>query len=912
MANITYRLIKGTPLSNAEIDANFESLNLEKLERDGSIPMTGDLSTLGIKSTSSTDGLKLYNQNGELVATFGASNSDDVTIEGSINVGGGSNLSLDGGDITARNLFISGSIISSELGVEYGVSGDGDVFTGSGAVNTSGDLVVTIDVILKLTNITGSFEVGNTVEGAEGSGTITKVIDSTTLYVSLDDPTEPFVVGEEITYSTNSATILSIVDSSSFKENQKVKVFGASLAGASEIDETPAASASKNGDVTETTNYYYWIAQYRFDDGRIAASTKISGFVSNASVSLFNETVNNALSLNRTSADYGILVYRSIGQDDINQAKLIEVLGPNQLGGSTTSIPYVDYGNYSPTEWSTKNDNGEYTDESQLVHFPLTAPANDLEGWAEGTIKSVDDAETITLNEVFTLNTGSLIEFVHDNTTGIQEFINQQRDLGLQRVTLPNGVYYTSKLSVPSNFELSGQGKQTVLKQIPWNFDYWNDVGYPNQKGNVLVPQDEFPVGITFKDMSVDGNFINNVKFETTNNSASTYLVNIPNSLNTTFLNTKITNSVGGGIWAFRTEYLRIQDSEILNGGGVSYVGADISPLYAGESDYLTITNNLFENFLSPVDISVSRIGAVVGNTIRNCGSGMLIFGSAHLLSSPNLLMGPDNEFLPSPDTYDSDYNSININPEIGVDYESPEMLYVESSVPAYLGSTDRDDANGDEVPGSAVELSSDIRVLTQLNNSEILKSSSAFDYTNNSSDNPIFEFTTPDAGDKGRENGYFQFEITAANTFEIPTLADLITTHSSSLVTGEQIMGLAYRIFATTYLYVDEGERIGIASSEFSTDTSGDVLATITLDDANKYSKFIIGQTAKVFGHSSTPDIKGAESTIIDKIEAGLDRKIVLQLPDSFTLPGSPVNGANTGYITVRKTFTIAKGRIL
>jgi len=183
---------------------------------------------------------------------------------------------------------------------------------------------------------------------------------------------------------------------------------------------------------------------------------------------------------------------------------------------------------------------------------------------------------------------------------------------------------------------------------------------------------------------------------------------------------------------------------------------------------------------------------------------------------------------------------------------------------------------------------------------------------------NPIFEFTTPDGGDKGRENGYFQFDITSANTFEIPTLADLITTHSSEMVTDtegkpiEQIMGLAYRIFATTYLYVDEDERIAIKSSEFSPDTSGDVLATITLNDPNDYNKFIVGQTAKVFGHSSTPDIRDAASTVIDKIVAGVDRKIVLQLPDSYTLPGSPVNGTNTGYITIRKTFTIAKGRIL
>ena len=910
MANITYRLVKGSPLSNAEGDANFENLNLEKLERDGSIPMTGDLSSSGLKAISSADGLKLYNENGDLVATFGADNSDDVTIEGSINVGGGSNLSLDGGDITVRNVFVSGSIVSSELGVEYGVSGDGDVFQGDASINTAGDLSVQMDIILKLTGITGSFAVGDTIEGSitdtsgdTATGTVTKVIDSSTLYVNLDDIEYPFSIGEEVSYASSSGTILSVVDSSSFKENQKVKVYGVSLAGASTAPTTPAASAQKIGSATETNTYYYWVSQFRYTDGKIATATKISGFVSNADISEFNDSINNALALNRTSADYGILIYRSIDLDDINEAKLIDVLGPEALGSSLTSIPYIDYGTYANTEWSTKDDTGSFTSDSGIVHFPLTPAAQELQGWEIGTIKSVDDVKTVTLNEVFTLNSDSFIEFVHDNTEGLQEFIDQQRDLGLQRVSFPNGVYYTSKLTVPSDFEIAGEGKQTIFKQIPWNFDYVNDTNRPEEKGNLFVPQEDFPTNIFFRNMSVDGNFVNNVRFEVVNNTASTYLISMSDSENITFDNIQAVNSVGGGIWAFRAKYLRVQDCEVLNGGGVSYIGQILSPLYAGEGEYLTITNNLFENFLSPVDISVSRIGTAVGNTIRNCGSGLLIYGSAHLLSSPNLLMGPDNEFLPSPDTFESDYDSINISPEIGVDYESPVSLYVQSGVPAYLASVDRAG-----VPGSSVELSSDIRLLSKLNNQETLKDS----YTNDSSGQPFINFITPDFGDTGRENGYFQFKILGTKIFEIPTLAELITDHTGDLVAGEQIMGLAYRIFATTQLYTDEGERLFIAASEFDLDTSGDVVATITLEDPNDYARFVIGDVVKIFGHSSTPDINDIETTVIDKLEAGLDRKIVLQLPESITLPTDTTEGVDTGHLTIRKTFTIAKGRIL
>jgi len=287
--------------------------------------------------------------------------------------------------------------------------------------------------------------------------------------------------------------------------------------------------------------------------------------------------------------------------------------------------------------------------------------------------------------------------------------------------------------------------------------------------------------------------------------------------------------------------------------------------------------------------------------------------------------MGPDNEFLPSPDTLDSDYNSINISPEISVDFISPSMLYLERGLPAYLGSTDRAG-----VPGSAVELASDIRVLTKYNNQEILKSESEFNYTNALNDQPFIEFINSDEGDYGRNNGYLQFKILGSKIYEIPNLVELTNTHSADLlvveetdtegnpvVYREKIMGLAYRILATTYTYTDEGERILILASEFFTDTAGDGFVEITLENENDFAFFVKDDIVKIFNHSSSPDISSTESvsteaTVVSKDDSGLNAKITLLLPDSITIPEVPVNGLNTGYLTIRKTFTIAKGRIL
>jgi hypothetical protein len=902
MATIIKRLVKGTPLTNAEGDANLDAFNTEKLERNGSIPMTGNLVSPGIQSASEANGLQIFNENSDLVASFGMGNNQDIVIEGNINVGGqtgGSNIDLNGGDITARNIFLSGKIISNELGSQYGVSRDGEVFEGNGSV-VSNKLVINMDIILRLVTVEGVFNVGNPVVGSESgvTATITKV-HGNDIYVELADPDDEFVIGETITYATNTGVLSVVIDTSTFKVGHRVKVFGASVPGAPNPSATPAASATKVGTGTGF-NYYYWISQFKLSDGKIAAARKITTSIVHKDAADFNTENNISLNLARTNVEYGLLVYRSVS-DDITASRLINVLGPGQLGNGTSNITYIDYGGFSNTEWSTKDFGGAYQTTSGIVHFSVSAPAAIRRGWITDTVKSIDNRRQVTLDSEYTLNSGSSLQFVHDNTQGLQQFIDDQRELNIQGAQFPNGVYYTSKLYVPSNFEISGGGKQTIIKQIPWNFDYWDDNTYPNERGNIFTSLEDNPVNVFFTNISVDGNFVNNARYA---EAAATYLINIPNGENVSFNNMSVTNSTGGGIYVYNTKYIKFQNSEVLNGGG-SYLGQDLCPLYASLGEYLTVTNNLFENFVSPVDVSVTRIGTVVGNTVRNCGSGLLVYGSAHLLSSPNLLMGPDNEFLPTPDTMDSDYNAVNISLERGIDYISPSYLYIERGVVSYLGTTDRLDGVT-PIPGTGVQLASDIRMLTKLNNSEMLKT----DYTNvPSTSTPFINFISPDTGDYGRNNGYFQFKVLATAINELPTISDLITDNSGILVPNEQIMGLAYRILATTYTYTDLGERIAIASSAFST-TGSNKFITIALNSAETFASFVVGDSTKIFGHSSTPDINNVEGTVTEKIVDGLSRKIKIQLPSSTNLSGAVAGGA-TGYVTIRKTFIIAKGRV-
>jgi hypothetical protein len=57
MSTLTLRNVKGTPLTNTEVDDNFSNLNTDKLEKDGSNSMTGKLTT--VTSSASTASIRV-------------------------------------------------------------------------------------------------------------------------------------------------------------------------------------------------------------------------------------------------------------------------------------------------------------------------------------------------------------------------------------------------------------------------------------------------------------------------------------------------------------------------------------------------------------------------------------------------------------------------------------------------------------------------------------------------------------------------------------------------------------------------------------------------------------------------------------------------------------------------------------
>ena len=1018
--NLTGETFKGAPLSNNEVDTNFANLNIGKVENDGSIPMTGNLTAPGINSSDQTNGFRLYNQNGDLVLTAGADNDKDVVFEGNIDVGdqGAINLNVGGGDIVTKNLYLNGRLIDQALSEEYKVSNVGEVmeatvldsptlvldgnhtagdttldvtsvanvFVGdsitsvvsgipanttitgingntitisnglsanmasaSNILCNDGKMLAKFATICKLVQKVGTFAVGETVQGnSTGFQGVVHKVQGDLVWVVMNNDTQKFsgseflqqIVGG-IPDTSIQGLITEVINTDTIKVGHKIKVFGVQsndpAVPTDEAAPTPAATSTKNGTTDvglPTQNYYYWTSQFRFDNGKIGEAAGPTDVIAHNTPANFTSLRYNALSLTRSSGEYGMLIYRG-STTDLQDAELIAVLGPRELGSITSGIIFNDQGIFTRTEWSSKTNDtnafsvestatgrldGTYSTPSNMVYFPQKPPTNEQintnvvnpRGWYSATVEKVHNKKTLRFTEKL-YHGDNYVQLVHDNTAGLQLAINEFRDLALRNIVLPDGVYYTSRLTVPDNFAILGNSKRAVIKAMPWNFDHYADVINPNQKGCILTPQTDTPNNITFRNLTIDGNMINNVTWTETQ---SNFPITMPQGSDIVYDNIDVLNTVGSGLYALDNDRIRIAGCKFRN-GGLTYGEDDaLTSLLVSSSTFTTVSDNIFENWTSAIDASVTRIGTIIGNTIRNCGSGLLIFGSGNLISSPNLIMGTDDEFIPAVDTMDSDFDSINVKLDLGVDYQSPSMLYLRRGVAMHLGDN-QDLVSGVAVPGTEVELSADILALTKRNNVEALGAiGGSLDYSNNGSGNPII--TVPingNGGDFGLENGYFQWKITSANVNALPSFNELKADWTAtSPPSDESLIGLIYRIKATEYAYAYEADGRILVNNFEKVDSNTGKFTLKSNDDKNVFAIGDVIKTQNVSG--ATLNFTGSSWTVtaVESDGAGGFRVVAdttTNLTTATTASYTSSADADKPYLIIRNTFVLAKGRL-
>ena len=656
------------------------------------------------------------------------------------------------------------------------------------------------------------------------------------------------------------------ISTTRFALGEKVKLFGVTLASDStSIANVPGGCIfSKVGSTTVGTTYRYWLAQYDYRSGKVGAASQIEPGIGVTMTTLgnFNDVDHISLTIARSATTSGILVYRSEDSSTIGDAKLVAILGPKELGGGTSGISWKDYGPYERTEWSSKNVKNEF-DEDQ-IHFPNIASATAKKGWAIDSIVSIGSG-SITVNNNYTLNGTPTVKVVHDNTYAFTEAINESVVGNVNSLILPGGTYLVQSIGIPTGFTLKGDGRSTIIKQQYFANDLTDGGG--NSLGfNGKMISGIGTANITLQNITIDGNNTNNILFDGELDNYLVYLENISSSLITDI---EIKNSPGNGLYVYNSERLVLQGSSFVDGGLTDRY--PFYPVNAQESEVLRISNCLFENYSGSVDISVTSVASINGNIIRNAGTGLRLYAASKVNTSNNIILGPADEFVATPDIYDSDFNSVNITVQQGINFTSPVFLYLENGLAKNLSS-------------SQVLITAGIGTILNVG---LSSESLGTKFLN-------FNIPTPDAGTFGRGNGYVQLTLNSGqtNTLEIGSI-------------------LGYEIIGTEFLSIPTGltATVGITSGVWNTIGAGATNYTVTLSDFNQFSGFSVGDVVKLQNHSSTPDLSSTELTVESKITVNSATKnLRLRLPSSVT---SVTNGNATGTINIKNTFIIAKGRV-
>lgn len=667
---------------------------------------------------------------------------------------------------------------------------------------------------------------------------------------------------------------ISGISTSKLYVGEKVKVFGATPFSDNTLVDPPvtaSSSAVKVGVSATVSTYRYWIAQYHLQNGKVGVSSQISPLTGIGMTTLdnFNNVDHIALTLARTDTNHGILVYRQVGiTTNINQANLVAILGPKELGSDTSNILWRDYGTYEQTEWSSKGTSNEYNENQ--IHFPNIATTGYRRGWAIDSIISVGTS-SITLNGQYKTNIGigttSQVKVVHDNTYALANAIQSAIDSGEKSLDLPSGTYLANKIIIPSGFTLRGNGKNTILKQQYFATDASDGGGNSlTLDGNFVGIGTTNPSDVTIQDLTIDGNSGNNILF---NGDIDNYLVYLENVSSSLIKSVEVRNTPAHGVYIYNSRRLSIENSSFVDGCITDRY--DFQPLNAQQSQSLRLNDCLFENYPGPVDLSVTTVVSTGGNIIRNCGTGLRIYAASKIITNNNLILGPADEWIPTPDIYDSDYNSINLSIQRGVNFVGPVLQYLENGSPKDISS------------GRVSIVSAGIGTIV---NEGAVNESLGTRFLN-------FNVTTPDTGTFGRQNGYIQLSMNAAQTSTLGITSSL-----------------GYDIIAKEYLANPVGftTSVAIGSGTWNTIGAGATQYTVTLNDYTQFSGISTGDVVKLVNHAVSPDLSSFELTVSQKIDAGaVTKQLVLT---GFTTT-SITNGGQTGYISIRNLFTIAKGRI-
>ena len=691
------------------------------------------------------------------------------------------------------------------------------------------------------------------------------------------------------------------VGTNTFVVGQKVKIFSVGLSTAPVTVASPTApTPQKKGTAADAKTYHYWIAQFNLRTGDASAPVSGTTSVNHTELADFNDLNYVTLSMVRTSADFGILLYRQEaalgGAADITQAKLVNILGPREIGDSVgATFSYKDYGVYDQTAWSGKGEKNEYVGmgltATPQIHFPNIAWNGKRRGWNIDEIVSVGNS-SITVSRAYDFNdevgfgSDRVLKVVADNTYALTQALDDIVARGGDYLELPSGTFLTNKLEIPSGFTIKGIGKNCILKAQYFANDLTDGGGNTLANNNILVgittanAQD-----VTLTDFTIDGNKVNQYRFSDDNINFTDCMVQMSGVTSGMFKNIELRNSPMNGLSIEDSNRVSIENSTFVDGSTTDQY--QYKPLKAAESTSLRINDSLFEQYPGSVDVSSSSVVSMGGNIIRGCGRGIIAYATGKITTTDNIILGPADEFIPSPDIFDSDFNGINITVDTNATFEGPTLQYLEDGEPK-------------DISAGAVTITAGIGTMVGIGSTD------SGEYMTDK----FLMFSIVNSTDSvfNRENGYIQTKLTAAQTATLLPFVGAAQTALGYSIVGEEYqdvpIGLSTNIgIQTGAWYKSNAAFIGAGATEYRA----------TLKNSDDFSAILVGDLVKLVDHESTPSLLTDVLTVSEKVTSGSTRVIKLTgfTKQSETNGGENSDGSQNGYISIRKQFVIAKGRV-
>lgn len=701
----------------------------------------------------------------------------------------------------------------------------------SGGVSIDGDLVVTGDII-------------NGASAIENSA----VVNASSLVETQTD---------KLTFAT---------DINKFKVNNNIRIFGASNSQDSYTTAGLSLSAEAIGfsEATEnnTVTFSYRIAQFDLTTGKVSpALTEVSVDIRVDDIVNFNNANNIQLTFSRKDANTGILIYRKAGSQVAH--RLVAVLESLGIGSSTASLPWTDYYDYDLVDWSKKDFTNAYSESSGLVHFPLNPPEASLYGWLDTRISEIDfTTSVVTVDDTFYSRGTSVV--YKDDTQQVQNLIDLNDSLNIDRLELKTRLYYISSLTIPPAFSLAGSGNTRLVK-MPWTSSVdsnFNMILKSQVQGTNNVR------AFSLTDITINGNAQNQYLTDDSRSLFNNYAIYAFGE-GIRFEGVTLENVIGGGAYFYNEDVATFNiffNRCSVKDGTLSY-RYDYSPYVATEAANMNATQNNFSNFPKYVDVNSIKRSIVTSNIINNCGSGLYAFGIINSIINPNVIVGPAGEFLQGPDVLNSEFDSVNITLQPDVDYVSPAVVYQEG------GELFNLDAN----QGS---LSSAINELRKVNGIEVI----ATDYSKTVGGTSYISFINSVNGQVGE----LQFRIQEALVDDLLSRANYENLYQNN----SQTLGLIYRVFQTEY--VPLSIITGVA-----TDRGANVYRIPVGDTAS----FSTNDVVRLVDHNTTPTVATTDGVIVN-INT-ITNRIDIQYDFTITSPG------NSGSIALKNTFLVLKGKI-